>query len=64
MKKFATRLALTALLLGVTGFSTASRADTGEVAVVFTKGGFSSAWVVARASCCFTARDIPSLSPA
>jgi hypothetical protein len=40
MKKFATRLALTALLLGVTGFSTASRADTGEVAVVFTKGGF------------------------
>jgi hypothetical protein len=40
MKKFATSLALAALLVGVAGFSTPSRAETGQVAVVFTKGGF------------------------
>ncbi|MBR0962028.1 hypothetical protein [Bradyrhizobium japonicum] len=40
MRKLATRLALAALLAGVAGLSTPSRADTGQVAVVFTKGGF------------------------
>src|SRR3954471_6707311 len=40
MRKLATRVALAVLLAGVTGFSTPSRAETGQVAVVFTKGGF------------------------
>ena len=40
MKKIAMKLALVALLAGVAGFSTPSRAETGEVVVVFTKGGF------------------------
>ncbi|MBW7967397.1 hypothetical protein [Bradyrhizobium sp. BR 10261] len=40
MRKSATRLALAALLVGVAGFGTPSRADTGQVAIVFTKGGF------------------------
>ena len=40
MGKFATCLAVAALLAGVIGFSTPSRAETGQVAVVFTKGGF------------------------
>ncbi|MBR0798803.1 hypothetical protein JQ615_25785 [Bradyrhizobium jicamae] len=33
-------VALIALLMGVTGFSARSQAETGSVAVVFTKGGF------------------------
>jgi len=33
------RVALVALLVGVVGFSTPSRAETGQVAVLFTKGG-------------------------
>ncbi len=37
MKKF---VAVAALLLGVATFSAPSRAETGSVAVVFTKGGF------------------------
>src|ERR1700709_2694932 len=40
MKKFGISVALVALLAGVAGFSTPSRAETGQVAVVFTKGGF------------------------
>jgi hypothetical protein len=40
MKKFGINVALVALLVGVAGFSTPSRAETGRVAVVFTKGGF------------------------
>src|SRR4051794_41985563 len=40
MKKFSISVALVALLVGVAGFSTPSRAETGQVAVVFTKGGF------------------------
>jgi len=40
MTKLSTRLALFAVLVGVAGFSTPSRAETGRVAVVFTKGGF------------------------
>src|SRR3978361_1832295 len=41
MKKFGINVALVAsLLLGVAGFSPSSRAETGQVAVVFTKGGF------------------------
>ena len=40
MKKVTTRLALVALLAGVAGFSTPSQADTGQVSVDFTKGGF------------------------
>jgi hypothetical protein len=40
MRRFCTNLALVALLAGVTGISTPSHAETGQVAVVFTKGGF------------------------
>jgi len=40
MKHVTRRLALVALLAGVAGFSTPSRAETGSVAVIFTKGGF------------------------
>ena len=40
MKKLGTKVALIALLVGVVGFSTPSRAETGQVVVVFTKGGF------------------------
>ena len=40
MKKFGINVALVALLVGVAGFSTPSRAETGRVAVVSTKGGF------------------------
>ena len=41
MKKFAARLALTVLLSGVAAFTgTPSRAETGRVGVIFTKGGF------------------------
>ena len=39
-KKYATRIALVALLAAAAGISTPSRAETGQVAVVFTKGGF------------------------
>src|SRR3984885_9651346 len=39
MRKFAASVALVALLTGVAGVSTPSRAETGLVAVVFTKGG-------------------------
>jgi lipid-binding SYLF domain-containing protein len=40
MRKHARRIALLALLAGAAGFSTPSRAETGQVAVIFTKGGF------------------------
>lgn len=40
MRKVAIYAALVASLAGVSGFSTSSRAETGQVAVVFTKGGF------------------------
>jgi hypothetical protein len=40
MKKFGINVAMVALLAGVAGFSTPSRAETGQVAVVFTRGGF------------------------
>jgi hypothetical protein len=40
MWKSAASVALVALLVGVAGVSTPSRAETGQVAVVFTKGGF------------------------
>ena len=40
MKKFGIKVALVALLAGVAGFSTPSQAETGQVSVVFTKGGF------------------------
>ena len=49
MKKFGISVALVALLAGVAGFSTPSRAETGQVAVVFTKGGSSSGSAAARA---------------
>lgn len=39
MRKPVIYAALIAFLTGVAGFSTPSRAETGEVAVVFTKGG-------------------------
>jgi hypothetical protein len=40
MKKIGLNISVVALLVGVAGFSTTSRAETGQVAVVFTKGGF------------------------
>ncbi|WP_369722123.1 hypothetical protein AB8Z38_35210 [Bradyrhizobium sp. LLZ17] len=40
MRKVAICAALVAALTGLAGFSTPSRAETGQVAVVFTKGGF------------------------
>jgi hypothetical protein len=40
MKTLGINAALVALLLGVAGLSTPSLAETGQVAVVFTKGGF------------------------
>src|SRR3954471_11472672 len=40
MTKFGKNVALVALLAGVVGFSTPSRAANGQVSVVFTKGGF------------------------
>src|SRR5947209_15632579 len=40
MKRFVKSVALVALLVGAAGISTPSRAETGQVAVVFTKGGF------------------------
>jgi hypothetical protein len=39
MRKVVMRVALVALLVGAVGFSTPSRAETGQVAVLFTKGG-------------------------
>ena len=39
MRKLAARTALVALLTGAAGFSTPSLAETGQVSVVFTKGG-------------------------
>jgi hypothetical protein len=39
MRKLAANVALVALLVGVAGVSTSSQAETGQVAVVFTKGG-------------------------
>jgi hypothetical protein len=40
MRRFCTNVALVALLAGVAGMSTPSWAETGQVAVIFTKGGF------------------------
>ena len=40
MKRLGINIAFIALLVGIAGFSTPSRAETGRVAVVFTKGGF------------------------
>src|SRR3979490_2326709 len=40
MKKFVISVALVALAVSVAGISTPSRAETGQVAVIFTKGGF------------------------
>ena len=39
MRNFAASVAMVALLVGLAGVSTPSRAETGHVAVVFTKGG-------------------------
>jgi hypothetical protein len=40
MRKFGISVTLLALLVGMAGFSTPARAETGRVSVVFTKGGF------------------------
>lgn len=40
MRNFNMSVGLLAVFVGVAGFSVPSRADTGQVAVVFTKGGF------------------------
>lgn len=40
MRRFAIPTVFVALLAGVAGFSTPSRAETGQVGVIFTKGGF------------------------
>ena len=39
-RNYAARMALVALLAGAAGFSPPARAETGQVEVVFTKGGF------------------------
>ena len=39
-KTYAARIALVALLASEVGYSTPSRAEIGQVAVIFTKGGF------------------------
>jgi hypothetical protein len=39
-RKYLTRIALVALFASTAGFITPSRAETGQVAVIFTKGGF------------------------
>jgi hypothetical protein len=39
-KTYAARIALVALLASAVGYSTPSRAEIGQVAVIFTKGGF------------------------
>jgi len=49
MKKFVKNVIMVALLVGVAGFSTTSRAETGRVDVVFTKGGFVVGLGAARA---------------
>jgi hypothetical protein len=40
MKKFGISVTLVAVIVGMASFSTPLRAETGQVAVVFTKGGF------------------------
>ncbi|MGY3484623.1 hypothetical protein ACVW1C_002506 [Bradyrhizobium sp. USDA 4011] len=40
MRRFAIPTVFVALLAGAAGFSTPSRAETGQVGVIFTKGGF------------------------
>lgn len=40
MRKFSFYAVVAVVLAGVAGFSTPSRADMGQVAVIFTKGGF------------------------
>src|SRR4051812_29930575 len=40
MRKLSIQAAVVAVLAAAIGFSTPSRAETGQVAVVFTKGGF------------------------
>lgn len=40
MKKLSVCVALVTLVVSVAGISTSSRAETGRVAVIFTKGGF------------------------
>lgn len=40
MKRSCIHVALVSLIVGMVGVSTPSRAETGQVAVVFTKGGF------------------------
>jgi hypothetical protein len=40
MQRLSIHAALIAMLAGTVGFSTSSRAEVGQVAVVFTKGGF------------------------
>jgi NAD/NADP transhydrogenase beta subunit len=40
MKKFSMGVAMVVFIVGLAGLSTPSRAENGQVAVVFTKGGF------------------------
>jgi lipid-binding SYLF domain-containing protein len=40
MRKFSVFAVAVTVLAGVAGFTTPSRADMGQVAVIFTKGGF------------------------
>ena len=60
MKKSVISVALVALLVGVAGIGTPSRAETGQVAVVFTKGGFIVGVGPARACSCSEASAIHS----
>lgn len=64
MRRSAVYATMVSLFVGALGFSTPSRAETGQVAVVFTKGGFIVASAAARASSCSGAKNIRSPYPA
>ena len=64
MRKFAASVALVALLVGVAGVSTPSRAETGQVAVVFTKGGLIVGVGGGEGVLVLRGNDIRSRSPA
>ena len=60
MRRFATRAALIALVALAAGISTPSRAEVGQVAVVFTKGGFIVESAAGRACSVSAASNIAS----
>ena len=64
MGRNTTYAAVATLLVGLAGFSTPSRAETGQVAVVFTKGGFIVGVGGGEGVLLYRARNIPSPSQA